>query len=108
MKKEVIMKKIIFLVLVSVLIASFVQASPFLISDPSPNTTYFSIVMDGGSPVQSVPSATTALNYDLGTISTGSHNVTVAACNQWGCSSAVPFAFTKSVPVTPTGLKISL
>jgi hypothetical protein len=101
------MKKILLLVLASILIATFVQASPFLISDPCLNTTYFSIVMDGGTAVQSTPSPTFALNYDLGTVSAGSHNVTVAACNQWGCSSSVPFAFTKSVPAAPTGVKLS-
>ena len=101
------------LILALLLMASTAWGSPFLVCDPYPTTvtqpTYFNVVMDGGSPVQSEPESVPGgvrLKYDLASISTGVHNATVAACNEWGCSSTVPFGFTKAAPSAPANIRL--
>jgi len=106
------MKRLL-LALLFVLLPITVYASPFLVCDPYPTTvtqpTYFNVVMDSGAPVQSTPESVTGglrLHYDLVSISNGSHSATVAACNEWGCSSTVPFAFVKSAPSAPANIRL--
>jgi hypothetical protein len=79
-------------------------AAPFLSCDPYPATaalpTSFVLIIDGGSPietgVQINADGSVQLHYDLGTISVGSHTVTVQAKNLWGVSLAsTPFQFTR-------------
>ena len=109
------MKKTIFLALVIVFSAFNVWAAPFVVSDTYPTTTtqptYFNVVMDGGAAVQSAPQVmgdnSVRLHYDVGAVTTGTHSMTVAACNEWGCSSTVPFSFTKGVPALPSGIKLN-
>jgi hypothetical protein len=109
-------KKSAFLaVMLCVLFPVVVLASPFLVCDPYPTTgvqpAYFSIVPDGGAAIASTPELVTGgavrLHHDMAGVTTGIHNWTVAACNEWGCSSAVPFGFTKSVPGAPANIRSS-
>lgn len=93
--------------------ASIVTATPFLVSDSYPTTvvqpSYFELVFDGGSPVQSTPETVPGgvrLHYDLASMTVGTHASTVKACNQWGCSGTVPFSFSKGVPTIPAGIKL--
>ena len=107
------MKYLIALLLVVFPAAVF--AAPFVISDTYPTTTtqptYFNVVMDGGAAVQSAPQVmgdnSVRPHHDVGAVSTGTHSMTVAACNEWGCSSTVPFSFTKGVPALPSGIKLN-
>jgi hypothetical protein len=102
------------LILALVFIPCLAFGAPYLICDPYPTTvtqpTYFELVMDGGtaiqSPVQVLTDNSVRLHYDLGSISAGTHNVTVAACDMWGCSSTVPFGFSKAVPGAPANTKL--
>jgi len=109
------MKKLILIVLAILLSSTAVMAAPFLVCDPYPTTvsqpTYFSIVPDGGAAITSIPEVVTGgavrIHHDLVGVTTGLHNWTVAACNEWGCSTSVPFVFTKVVPSGPSGLRLS-
>ena len=93
------------------------HAAPFLVcaSYPagSPQPDSFSVVMDGGAAVSS-PALKNAdnsvqLHYDLASLPSGSHSVTVKAVSAlWGSSaSSAPFAFTNAVPATPGTITIS-
>ena len=92
-----------------------IWAAPFIVCDPYPSTgaqpTYFVVVPDGGAAVSSPPLTQTdggkILHYDLASIANGQHNYTVAACDTWGCTAAVPFSFTKGVLSAPSGLRLS-
>ena len=44
------------------------------------------------------------LKHSLGSVPIGSHVMQVRAVNPWGVSSAVPFAFTKELPQSPTNI----
>lgn len=107
------MKKTIIAVFLFVLVAAPALATPFLVCDPYlaavVQPSYFELMFDGGSPVQSpvetVPTGV-RLHYDLASMTVGSHAVIVKACNQWGCSSTVPFSFSKGVPSSPAGIKL--
>ena len=105
--------KRIFLIVSILLIPLTAWSAPFIICDTYPTSgvqpSYFNVIMDGGSPVQSTPESVTGgvrLHYDLSGISNGSHNATVAACNEWGCSSTVPFGFTKAVASPPANIRL--
>lgn len=108
------MKRLL-LIVILLLIPTIAWSAPFLVCDPYPTSvvqpTYFSLVIDGGSAIQSTPEVLTdnsvRLHYDLTGIATGAHNITAAACDVWGCSSAVPFGFTRTVPGAPANLKLS-
>lgn len=107
------MKKLLIAIMV-ILLPVLAYASPFIVCDPYPTTVeqpdYFNVTLDGGAVVQSTPQAVTGglrLHFDLSGISNGTHNMTVAACNEWGCSSTVPFGFTKAVPGAPANTRLS-
>ena len=107
------MKIFIFAVII-IFVPSFVFSTPFLVCDSYPTTVeqpdYFNVTMDGVT-VQSIPEVLTGgsvrLHYDLSGISTGAHNSSVSACNEWGCSSTVPFGFSKTVPGAPANIRLS-
>ena len=107
------MKRLFLVCLLVLLFSSPVLAAPFLICAPDTSTnqpTYYTVAFDGGTAVQSNAYAVTGgveVHYDLSALANGSHTVNVQACNIWGCSVAVPFSFTKSIPATDTGLAIS-
>ncbi len=76
------------------------QAEPYLWCGATPNATKFEINLDGvliEQPVSHIASETAWLKYDLVGLSFGDHLVEVRACNQWGCSSWFPLAFTKGM-----------
>ncbi len=107
--------RIILLTLLALLLVlvSTAGATPFLVCDPYPSTvvqpTYFLLVFDGGTPIQSPVEAVTGgvrLHYDVGALTKTNHTSTVAACNTGGCSTVVPFSFTLAVPASPVGIKL--
>ena len=108
------MKKIL-LVLMILVVPNFVYAAPFLICDSVPTSqvqpSYYHLVKDGGatedSPAQVQGDNSVRLHYDLSGVSNGAHNWSVAACNEWGCSSTVPFGYAKAVPGAPANLRLS-
>jgi len=102
------------------LMATVCSAAPYIVCNPYPSTAtvpdYFSVVVDGGTAVQSTPYAVTGgveLHFDVAGLSSGSHTINVSACSNTtstqagGCSTATPFTFSKVTPVVPTGVGIS-
>jgi len=96
------------------------SAAPYIVCTPYPSTAtvpdYFSVVVDGGTAVQSTPYATTGgveLHFDVSALAAGSHTINVSACSNTtatqagGCSTATPFTFSKVTPVAPAGVGIS-
>jgi hypothetical protein len=86
-------------------------ASPFLVCDPydaAVGVDTFVITIDGGtaytSPAQVMTDGKTRLYLDLGSVTSGSHSMTIKARNVWGDSATAPFEFTKSVPSAPVGI----
>jgi hypothetical protein len=106
----------IFFALLLLFVAGPLMAAPFLVCDPYPATmtvSYFTVTIDGGTPVQSVPlvntDGTSQLHFDLTVVPAGSHTVTIKAGNVWGESaSSAPFAFTKPASVLQTPGNINL
>lgn len=100
------MKRVFLIVLLMVLLfASQAFAAPFLKCDPQAGVEYYSVV-ENGSTTTVTAEADGAIKMDLSGVAVGSHSITVAACNVWGCSEYVPFSYTKSVVTTPASLKI--
>ncbi len=109
------MKRIIFIVLGLVLMASTAWAAPFLVCDPQTGVTSYKITGGGAwitSPVAA--QADGSLRVDVSGAPVGTSSLTVSACKTdavWGelCSSTIPFSFTRpSPPTTPTNLKLGL
>ena len=88
-----------------ILIATTVFASPFLVSDPQSGVTSYQLT--GWSETNVVAQADGSLRMDVGSAVQGTtYNLTIAACNVWGCSVAVPFAFGKQLPSAPSQLRL--
>lgn len=99
------MKKLL-MVLAVLLFATSAYAAPFLVCDPQAGVVGYEISGLVGEPVSFVAQADGSLKYDLSPIPSGTYNVTVAACNMWGCSSTAPFVFTKQLPSAPAGVRL--
>ena len=114
------MKTMKILLVILLLLALRVQATPFLVADAvtpasDPNLNPVSYVLTGlaTNPI-SVPATQNAdgtlqLHYDLATLVNGSYTVTATAVNIFGNTSAAsaPFSFTKGAPAVPSNLRIS-
>jgi hypothetical protein len=116
------MKQMLLLVAIfATLSLSIARAAPFLVSDPyvpqsDPNLNPTQFVIQGLSASSVTINATTlsagniVLEYDLASLPNGTYHVTAAAVNIFGGESpfsSPPFDFTRGVPGTPTGLRIS-
>ena len=85
--------------------------NPFLVCDPQDRVEWYEI--DGldidGTHLPPVMEGTQGhLSHDLQGLTVGAtYDISVRACNVWGCSSDVPFSFTpKDAPPTPSPLTI--
>ena len=88
-----------------ILIATTVFATPFLVSDPQSGVTSYQLT--GWSETNVVAQADGSLRMDVGSAVQGTtYNLTIAACNVWGCSTTVPFAFGKQLPSAPSQLRL--
>ena len=108
-------------VLIALLLSTAaLSATPFLVCDPYPSgqdqfmtPVSFNVTGLSAQPI-SVPATINAdgtrqLHYDVGNLGNGSFTVSAAAVNVFGGTSpeSSTFSFTKGVPVSPTGLKLS-
>lgn len=85
--------------------------SPFLICDPQDNVEWYEIAGLGvdGTHLDVEPSGTQGyVKHDLaGSVVGTPYDITLRACNLWGCSSSVPFSFTPTdAPTDLHGLAI--
>jgi hypothetical protein len=88
-----------------IFIATTVFATPFLVSDPQSGVTSYQLT--GWSETNVVAQADGSLRMDVGSAVQGTtYNLTIAACNVWGCSSTVPLAFGKQLPNAPSQLRL--
>jgi len=99
-----------------VLFSSAALASPYLICDCQDNVDQYVITFDNGTPI--ISDAVTAectngqkrLSLDVGplNLTDGPHHLDgIARSSIWGDSSPAPFDFTKAVPNSLSGLKLS-
>ena len=88
------------------LTATMALATPFLISDPQSGVTSYQIT--GWSETNVTAQADGSLRMDVGSAVQGTtYNMTVAACNIWGCSVTVPFDLVRpSPPSVPSGTRL--
>ena len=106
------MKKL-FIVTVLLMMASVVEASPYLVCDPQSGVTHYKVT---GLPfvTESDAQADGSLKLDVALSPVGTNSVTVSACIEdatWGevCGEASPFSYfrplppaiTKSIRLTP-------
>lgn len=92
--------------IIFVLIATTVFATPFLVSDPQTGVTSYQLT--GWSETNVIAQADGSLRMDVGSAVQGTtYNLTIAACNVWGCSTTVPFAFGKQLPVAVNQLRLA-
>ncbi len=126
-KRGDMMRKL-FTVAMIVLLPSLCLAAPFVVCDPYLGTGVqpdnFKVVLDGtasNSSPQTVPEGV-RLHMDIGSVSVGSHSMTVSACktypaDEWNpnpveaCSAAAVFAFTRPAegtsPSAPASIRLS-
>lgn len=109
------------LILLSILLASRIYASPFLVCTPVPASTGTSVQPTSYTISGLSASVTTAatvnpdgsvqLHYDLAAVPNGTYTVTVTAANSAGTSApSAPFTFTlplSEIPASPNGLSLS-
>lgn len=87
------------------IIIGVAYATPFLVSDPQSGVTRYELTGWTSSTVTA--QADGSLRMDVGSAVQGTtYNLTIAACNVWGCSTTVPFVFGKQLPVVPTQLRL--
>ena len=89
----------------TLLIVAKSNAAPFLVCDPQSGVVGYEIT-GLGDKITFIAQQDGSLRYDLASIQSGTYNVQVAACNVWGCSSTVPFVFTKQLPTAPVGVRL--
>ena len=91
--------------IIFILFAVTAFATPFLVSDPQSGVTSYQIT--GWSETNVVAQADGSLRMDVGSAVQGTtYNLTIAACNVWGCSTTVPFVLQKQLPSAPSQLRL--
>jgi len=117
-------KKILFLVVFVLAFLAFnleVQAAPFVVSDPYPESAVqpdgFLVVLDNApvveSPADPVTASTVRFKFDVGSVTAGSHTIRVKAFKNdaaWGRLESAEAVFTFSrpaAPAVPAGLRLA-
>ena len=107
------MKKLLLIAFIVILALGGASAfaEPFLCSNPYTidmvRPTHFEITVNGGEPMGEAPQVVegwSRLHMDLADFPDGEYNLEVKACNEWGCSSPVPFFFKKGLPDAPASI----
>jgi hypothetical protein len=100
------MKKLLMASVMIFVFAGVVSAAPFLMSNPQDGVIGYTITGDAYFVNPIAAQADGSLKTDLADVPNGTHSLTVAACNLWGCGATVPFVFIKTVPTATAGLKV--
>ena len=88
--------------IILLILCTTAHAAPFLVCDAQTGVTHYQITGD----IEAEPQAEQngSIRYDLAGIEAGDYNLNVVACNEWGCSQATQFFFTKSLPQSPMNI----
>lgn len=109
-------KNILFFLIFFMIMITFTSSygNPFLVSSPQsygdPNCGMgYKISWDNGSTwlecgKEQISATEMRVMHDMAGIEIGRHDILVKTYNLWGESDAVPFGFTKELPVSPTNL----
>lgn len=88
-------------------------AGPFAVTGDFPTNAVSScrFVLNSGTPVSVVPTEATTANmsycsFDVVSSVNGNNVVSVTYTNLWGSSAAVPFSYAKTLPPTPSGIRL--
>ncbi len=94
-------------------VTSVALASPFAVTGdfPTDAVTSCKFTLNGGSVVSIVPTVSTDAtksycSFDVVSSVNGNNVVSVTYTNLWGSSAAVPFSYAKTLPPTPSGIKL--
>lgn len=98
------MKNLLFVLVLSVCLAGVAFASPFIVTDPVTNVDNCIITVDGVA--TTLPPVDGTCKFDVGSVSTGEHLVSIVTENIWGQSTSVPFSFTKELPEAVTNIRL--
>jgi len=94
--------------------ASISYGAPFIITDAVDATTVTSCsaTVDNVEKATTLPAAGVGKVYcavDMGTgVTAGTHTVVVKYHNVWGSTSSGPFTFAKTLPATPSNIRLSV
>jgi len=108
------MKKLFLALITFTLVLTGVNAfaEPFLCCDPYTSDmiqpTRFEVTFNGTDWIIYEPEVladgSKRLHANLEFLLDGDYSILLKACNQWGCSSTVPFSFTKALPGAPANI----
>ena len=107
-------KQFIFCVLSVIVGYSVSYASPYAVTGefPTDAVTTCKFVLNGGTSVSVAPTAVSTddtksyCSFDVVSSVNGNNVVAVTYTNLWGSSAAVPFSYAKTLPPTPSGIKL--
>ena len=107
------MKVVLFTILSCLLFVGFASASPFVVADAQgTDVERYSLSINGGTYSDVTPTTVSGgkqFRYDTASLANGTYIMRVKACNAYGCSAdSSPFSFSKTIPSTPTGLRLEL
>lgn len=94
--------------------SSVCLAGPYAVTGEFPTDAVSSckFVLNGGSAVSVIPTAVATdatksyCSFDVVSSVNGNNVVSVTYTNLWGSSAAVPFSYAKTLPPTPSGIKL--
>jgi hypothetical protein len=100
--------KTLWTIIFVLVLATVSQAAPFMVCDPNPGATSYQLTGPAWVPTTVTAQADGSIKLDVAASTIGANNLTVKACNSvWGCSTAVPFAFTRPAAISvPGGLEL--
>ena len=93
---------------------SLAIAGPYAVTGEFPTDAVSSckFVLNGGTAVSVIPTAVATdatksyCSFDVISSVNGNNVVSVTYTNLWGSSAAVPFSYAKTLPPTPSGIKL--
>ena len=107
------MKKIIYALSFVLFTAATAVAGPFAVTGEFPTdvVTKCKFVLNGGASVDVTPTVAADVtksfcSFDVVSSVNGNNVVAVTYTNLWGSSTSVPFSYAKTLPPTPSGIKL--
>jgi len=103
MKTQNVIATIILAMVIVLGIVAICCASPWLVCDPAPTEGRTHFVLTGWTPTTIPAESNGSIRMDVASAVVGTTNLTIRACNTWGCSTPVAYPLVRpasvSVPV---------